>query len=1022
MFAGVCALLFVTALQAQSWTPVGPDNKGGRIRALAFSPDGNKLFAGAAGGGLWVSTNLGQSWKPVDAYNLTAQGNQGITSMLTTSSAIYVATGPMMYHKDEFGSPYQVVANQQSQFPFMNTDGFLGDAEKPGAGVYVSTDGGATWSNNNATNPNGNMTSPYIAIQRIIKGANNRLLVATWKGLFYSDDNLATMQAVTGGDVASQPVFDVEAGADNVVFAGTADKLFRSTDNGATFSEIPVTTIGPASTALFAGSSVNIAISAQNRAKIYVTGVKSSGTIGGVYSSSDNGQTWSTIAPPEGAGFTPMANNIGAYACMFDVSPFDETKLYLAANVWYTYSAADGWVQTVQHSNPYVFVQFGGRPYLPTSIFCLAYHPTNSSMFFVGTEEGVFFTGDGGKQFADRSSGLEASIVYKVSTTGQDTLNGGLNGVYASLPDVGLMLNSSYAKTSDVPGLSNGQGFGLLSSVNANSDDGRAKGVIATSITHPGATIIQNTDYGLTRSLDFGNSFSTFYGTPAVSNELDLGLAAANTYNVRETPCDNSTSIIRVDNLTWIDRQNPCNEGGTLYANYRPEKNGTIQVIPFALTENLPDSVISDSVYFVTNAISGRDSLVSTIGWAKFGNDPANANTKYEKEILMQQDAFIFFCTRDYVWRVDNPFNNPPAQLPRWTRITNDLTGPGEFFTAIAAGNDANHTVYVGTNRGNLWQIRGAHNFDTFNGATDIRQLNVAADPNATFNIDAMAGYSVTDIAIDPKNPGRVAVSFRGGSADLLPVGGLYSYLWVSDSMQSSPFVPQFTNVSMSDENGNAIGDLQINAVAWVETPDQAAVRSVLMIGTDKGLFVSKDAGTDEFLGLDPMVPYATVTFTGELTSATAGFGNIPVTDIYVQRYKTAIISAETANYTALRDNTVFIATYGRGVWQNTSYRLGKREGVTPPTPSVAASSAWVYPNPVAGDKTTLRLNLAQETAANVTVFDITGKVCGTVVNTTLGAGKHAIEVPTGNLNAGVYMIEVQAGEFHQTLKMVVTK
>ena len=45
-----------------TWTTEGPFNVGGRTRALAFDiNDENTLIAGGASGGIWRSTNLGQS-------------------------------------------------------------------------------------------------------------------------------------------------------------------------------------------------------------------------------------------------------------------------------------------------------------------------------------------------------------------------------------------------------------------------------------------------------------------------------------------------------------------------------------------------------------------------------------------------------------------------------------------------------------------------------------------------------------------------------------------------------------------------------------------------------------------------------------------------------------------------------------------------------------------------------------------------------------------------------------------------
>ena len=107
-----------------NWIAQGPYNVGGRTRAVAMDvTDENTLIAGGASGGIWRSTNLGESWekmtRPFQLHNVTCidqdtrEGKEHIwyhgTGELTGSSA----TG--------------------------------GDAYFQGNGIYKSIDGGITW-------------------------------------------------------------------------------------------------------------------------------------------------------------------------------------------------------------------------------------------------------------------------------------------------------------------------------------------------------------------------------------------------------------------------------------------------------------------------------------------------------------------------------------------------------------------------------------------------------------------------------------------------------------------------------------------------------------------------------------------------------------------------------------------------------------------------------------------------------------------------------------------------------------
>ena len=108
------------------WQCAGPDNVAGRVTALVIHPDNpKKWFAGSATGGVWVSDNEGELWKPTWSpfanQNIGALACVNLTGKLKTNfqgkASLMAATGE---------------ANMQ------------GDSY-PGSGVYVSNDDGLTW-------------------------------------------------------------------------------------------------------------------------------------------------------------------------------------------------------------------------------------------------------------------------------------------------------------------------------------------------------------------------------------------------------------------------------------------------------------------------------------------------------------------------------------------------------------------------------------------------------------------------------------------------------------------------------------------------------------------------------------------------------------------------------------------------------------------------------------------------------------------------------------------------------------
>ncbi len=78
-----------------NWIEMGPDNIGGRTRALIFDngdPNANTLYAGSVTGGLFKSTNLGASWSKIN--NASGTANLNVSSMVQTDNGtIYVGTG-----------------------------------------------------------------------------------------------------------------------------------------------------------------------------------------------------------------------------------------------------------------------------------------------------------------------------------------------------------------------------------------------------------------------------------------------------------------------------------------------------------------------------------------------------------------------------------------------------------------------------------------------------------------------------------------------------------------------------------------------------------------------------------------------------------------------------------------------------------------------------------------------------------------------------------------------------------------
>ena len=104
----------LSAMQARS---IGPAGMSGRITAIdALESDRNTVYVGAASGGVWKSTNAGDTWRPLfDGERIANIG--AIAVHQTYRDIVWVGTGE--------GNPR--------------------NSADPGAGIYKSMDGGETW-------------------------------------------------------------------------------------------------------------------------------------------------------------------------------------------------------------------------------------------------------------------------------------------------------------------------------------------------------------------------------------------------------------------------------------------------------------------------------------------------------------------------------------------------------------------------------------------------------------------------------------------------------------------------------------------------------------------------------------------------------------------------------------------------------------------------------------------------------------------------------------------------------------
>lgn len=249
-----------TATQAV-WAERGPWNVGGRTRSFCIDKlDENHLIAGSTSGGIWNSTNGGNSWAcitPLNSYH-------GISCLAQDTRPGHEAT----WYAGS-GEPYGQSASGGSAY-------FLGN------GMLKSTDNGATWQPLSATVTNTPQSFDSfwdmqwnIALD-LADTANDVLYSANLGGIYKSSNGGTTWAAVRGGNTSAYSYFtDVAVTSDSGIVYATlssdgpvsAKGIWRSTDQGVTWTHI--------STPMFGDSLCNrvvIGINPSNQQEIYFLG------------------------------------------------------------------------------------------------------------------------------------------------------------------------------------------------------------------------------------------------------------------------------------------------------------------------------------------------------------------------------------------------------------------------------------------------------------------------------------------------------------------------------------------------------------------------------------------------------------------------------------------------------------------------------------------------------------------------------------------------------------------------------
>ncbi|MCX8111867.1 MAG: hypothetical protein N3E49_01520 [Bacteroidia bacterium] len=759
------------------WEPVGPYNLGHILTCgVRF---GNKVFVGSAFGGLYESGDGGRSWKPVQSFTLNQNGEAvyralSVVSLAVDGNNLYVGTGNVPLF-NAAGVSHRVIDTLRGNI--------LGGFGLPGMGVYVSSDGGNTFSNQNST---WRLSYPAISYRPAYEGAGavvNVIDIAASEGkvailapdsLLISLDGLQTIEKrpIPGG----RPPRSVTWGANGTLFLATTDTLYRSEDNGQSFTPIrglslpsEVTQPGTSSAygrSGFGGSTIVVRAAPSNPNIIYAASAGSTGRLICVWASSDNGLTWNAISSAQNASFNVLDSaNVGILALRID--PQDPTRILIGGRQIWEFSPQNGW-QRIIPSNVDGIVLSLPRP-IRDFVFL-----DNGAFLVIGTGRLLRII-DNGTRAEDATRGIQASPILSVSIAS----NGDL---YASGPTP-LNITMHYTE-SDPIGI-----FRLLNLGSPFSPVTSPVGYVAASMRFPGSAYFSYQGGRLRLSTDRSGRFLSVYNPPAPSAFY------------RQTTAD---SI-----------QPPSNR--TSFTEDRPAAAGPVYP-PFALVESFPELLIDRNRYLA--GVSHLFIATSRHLWY-ISNSITNVvdSLQYWSRV---SPTFISNLTA-------------AATIPDYYRSTNSIP------TAMAVSLDDNGdcTVWIGSSNGELRRIQKAQDI-TLDRSASYNFENLT--PSIATLLE---GRTISAIAIHPKNPDLLAIatsSYRGPDARIflttnardanpnfisihgnLPNIPVYSLFFHPDSARLLLAGTQWglwrcvdvSNPTWEEMTGETVGRVPVTAIAW---------------------------------------------------------------------------------------------------------------------------------------------------------------------------------------------------------------
>lgn len=391
----------INSINNTQWFERGPYSVGGRTRAILFDPNdatGKRVFAGGVSGGLWVNndiTNASSEWSPINDF-------------WANLSVVCIAADP-----------------NNPQIIYVGT-GESSTQDNVGAGIWKTTNGGATWTqifapantynsqgirngyfyvNDIKVRNNGGVSEVYAGVSG---GYNEGFHGLYQSGLYKSTDGSnftrITSLSLPEASYIGYSIQQIEIGVDNSVWVSTRGALFGGTTSGGKiFRSIDGINFTNIYNANLSNSRVQIALSKTNGAVAYglLQGSGSNEPVR-IIKTTNTGATWaasnvvnSGVTLPQDKDTEIPANDFTRGQSFYDLvivtDPTNDATVYVGGiDLFRSTNSGSTWTQISKWSNNNQLATLSVSQ-VHADQHAIVFNPKNSSQIAFGNDGGIYF-------------------------------------------------------------------------------------------------------------------------------------------------------------------------------------------------------------------------------------------------------------------------------------------------------------------------------------------------------------------------------------------------------------------------------------------------------------------------------------------------------------------------------------------------------------------------------------------------------------------------------------------------------